>query len=174
MPRRFIALFATAVLAALCAAAARPAPAAAQAGAPQVRQHKAPRYVSLRAGKANLRQGPTFSHPILWVYRHKGYPFILLNSFDAWRKVRAPDGAEGWMSAALLSPKRTVLVVGKGRAPLYARPGDDKVVALADPGAIADLEACRRNVCRISGEGIDGWIPKVRIWGVGKNEVFPK
>ena len=63
---------------------------------------------------------------------------------------------------------------GKGRAPLYARPGDEKVVALADPGAVAELKACRRDACRVSGEGIDGWIPKVRIWGVGKTEVFSK
>ena len=173
MSRRFIALFATAVLMALFAAAARPALAAGQAGVPQSPQ-KPRHYVSLRASKANLRQGPTFSHRILWVYRHKGYPFVLLNSFDAWRKVRAPDGTEGWMGAAILSQKRTVLVIGKGRAPLHARPGDVKVVALADPGAVADLEACKRNDCRISGEGIDGWISKVRIWGVDKNEVFTK
>jgi len=173
MSRRFIALFATAILMAFFAAAASPALAAGQAAAPQP-SHKAPRYVSLRVSKANLRQGPTFSHPILWVYRHKGYPFVLLNSFDAWRKVRAPDGTVGWMSAAMLSQKRTVLVTGKGRAPLYARPGDDKVVALADPGAVADLKTCRRDDCRISGEGIDGWISKARIWGVDKNEVFAK
>lgn len=171
MSCRFAALLATAVPAALLLAAVQPA--AGQTAAPKARPH-APHYVSLRTSKANLRQGPSFSYKVLWVYRHKGYPFILLNKFDTWRKVQAPDGAVGWMSSAMVSEKRTVLVVGKGRAPLYARPGDEKVVALADPGAVAELKACRRDACRVSGEGIDGWIPKVRIWGVGKTEVFSK
>ena len=173
MPRRFAALFATTVLVCFCLATGRLAGAAA-AQSPERAARNAPHYVSLRASKANLRQGPDFSHKILWIYRHKGYPFVVLNSFDAWRKVRGPDGTEGWMSGIMLSKKRTVLIVGKGRAPLYARARDDKVIALADPGAVADLKACKRDACRIDGEGIDGWISKTRIWGVGKDEVFQK
>ena len=50
-----------------------------------------------------------------------------------------------------------------------------KVVALADPGAIAALKACTRNACRVRGEKrIDGWIAKDRIWGVSPDEVFEK
>ena len=163
MLRRFPAFLAMVLVAAFSGG---PAALGAQGG-PKVQ-----RYVSLRVGKANLREGPTYGHRILWVYRHKGYPFAVLNSFDAWRKVRAPDGAVGWISASMLSEKRTVLVTGKGRAPIYARPGDGKVVALADPGAVADVKTCRRDACRIDGKGIDGWISRTRIWGVGKDEVF--
>ena len=69
---------------------------------------------------------------------------------------------------------RTVLVTGTGRVPIYAAPGDTKVVALADPGATARLVACAPRACRVRSEGIDGWIPKSRVWGVGANEVFDK
>jgi len=49
-----------------------------------------------------------------------------------------------------------------------------KVVALADPGAIANLRSCTRDTCRIRGEAVDGWISKSRIWGVGVDEVFDR
>ena len=132
------------------------------------------RYVSQRTDKAYLREGPTFAHKVLWQYRHRGYPFAVIAQFDVWRRVRAADGTVGWMSAAMLTDQRTVLVTGKGRAKIFAEAGGGKVVALADPGAVAGLKACTASACRIRGEGIDGWIAKDRIWGVDAGEVFDK
>ncbi len=132
------------------------------------------RYVSQRSDKAYLREGPTSAHKVLWVYRHRGYPFAEIARFDVWRRVRSADGTVGWMNAALLSDQRTVLVTGRGRARLTAKPDGGKVVALADPGAVAGLKACTRDACRVHGESIDGWIAKNRIWGVERHEVFEK
>ena len=67
------------------------------------------RYVSLRAEKAYMREGPTYSHRVLWQYRHRGYPFAVIAEYDVWRRVRAVDGTTGWMSHAMLSDRRTVL-----------------------------------------------------------------
>jgi SH3-like domain-containing protein len=132
------------------------------------------RYVSQRADKAYLREGPTYAHKVLWVYRHRGYPFAVIAQFDVWRRVQAADGTLGWMSAAMLSDQRTVLVTGKGRAKIFAEAGGGRIVALADPGAVAGLKACTRDACHIHGEEIDGWISKSRIWGVDAGEVFDK
>ena len=132
------------------------------------------RYVSQRTDKAYLREGPTFAHKVLWQYRHRGYPFAVIAEFDVWRRVQAPDGTIGWMAASMLTDQRTVLVTGKGRVPLTAKADGGKVVALADPGAVASLKACTRDTCRIHGESVDGWISKSRVWGVGADEVFDK
>ena len=133
------------------------------------------RYVSQRTDKAYLREGPTFAHKVLWQYRHRGYPFAVIAQFDIWRRVQSADGTVGWMSAAMLSDQRTVLVTGKGRVKIFAEAGGGKVVALADSGATAVLKACTREACRVTGEKrIDGWIAKDRIWGVDPNEVFDK
>jgi len=137
-------------------------------------EDKVLRYVSQRTEKAYLREGPTYAHRVLWVYRHKGYPYAVLAEFDVWRRVRAADGAVGWMSASMLSDQRTVLVTGQGRAKISESASGGKTVALADPGATAALEACAPATCRIHGEGIDGWIARDRIWGVGANEVFDR
>src|SRR5882724_1584562 len=132
------------------------------------------RYVSQRPDKAYLREGPTFGHKVLWVYRHRGYPFAVIAEFDIWRRVMAADGTVGWMSAAMLSDQRTVVVTGKGRVKITAEADGGRSVALADPGAIAGLKACTHDTCLVRGEGIDGWISKSRIWGVGADEVFNK
>ena len=132
------------------------------------------RYVSQRPDKAYLREGPTFGHKVLWIYRHRGYPFAVIAQFDVWRRVMAADGTVGWMSASMLSDSRTVLVTGKGRARISADADGGRIVGLADPGAIAGLKACTRDACHVHSEEIDGWIAKNRIWGVGADEVFNK
>src|ERR1700748_480399 len=87
------------------------------------------RYVSQRTEKAYLREGPTFAHKVLWVYRHRGYPYAVIAQFDVWRRVRTADGTVGWMAASMLSDQRTVLVTGKGRVKLYETADGGKVVA---------------------------------------------
>ena len=147
------------------------APAAAQDASGPFRPH----YVSQRVDRAYLREVPTFDHKILWVYRQRGYPFREIARFDIWRRVEAPDGTRGWMSSAMLSDKRSVLVTGKGRARILKDDAPDaRLVGLADPGAIAGLKSCTRDYCRIEAKDIDGWIEKSRIWGADAGEVFKK
>jgi SH3-like domain-containing protein len=152
-----------ALLVAVSAASAAPAP-----EVPAIKPH----FVSQREGLAYMREGPSYDHKILWAYRHRGYPFLVTASFDVWRRVTAPDGAAGWMSATMLSDQRTVLVTGKTRTPLHAAADGGKLVGLADPGAVAGLKSCTRDACHITGQDIDGWIARDRVWGVGQQETF--
>ena len=142
--------------------------------AAQAAPEKILRYVSQRSDKAYLREGPSFAHKVLWVYRHRGYPFAVTAEFDVWRRVVTADGTVGWMSANMLTDQRTVLITGKGRVKLTTAPDGGKAAALADPGAVARLVACTRDACHIKGEAVDGWISKSRIWGVNADEVFDK
>jgi SH3-like domain-containing protein len=151
------------VVAMSAASAATPA-----ADTPAIKPH----YVSQREALAYMREGPSYDHKILWAYRHRGYPFLVTAGFDVWRRVVDPDGTVGWMSANMLSDQRTVLVTGKGRVQIHANDSGGKVVGLADPGAVASLKLCNADACHIRGEGIDGWIPRSRIWGVSADEVF--
>ena len=132
-----------------------------------------PHYVSQRTGEAYLREGPGYSYRILWVYKHKGYPFRENARFDIWRRVTAPDGAVGWMSAQMLSENRTVLVTGKGRAGIrQSRAPDSRIVGLADPDATLNVKSCDVEFCRVRAPGVDGWIARARVWGVDPGEVF--
>ena len=132
----------------------------------------APHFVSQRTSEAALREGPSYQHKVLWVYRHRGYPFREIARFDVWRRVQAADGTLGWMSATNLTDQRTVLVTGKTRVQIHDHETGGKLVGLADPGAVAGLKGCGPSACHIHGEDIDGWIARDRIWGVDAGEVF--
>lgn len=132
-----------------------------------------PRYASLAAEKIYLRQGPGYQSRILWVYRRKHLPVKVLAAYDVWRRVEMPDGTVGWVHSAMLSGKRTVVVTGAGKVPIR-RDADpaSKIVALAETGVIAKLEACEAAACEISVEGAYGWIDKKNVWGALPDEKF--
>jgi SH3-like domain-containing protein len=72
----------------------------------------------------------------------------------------------------MLTDRRTVLITGKGRVEVRAKADGGKLVGLADPGAVAGLKRCTPEACRISGQAIDGWVARDRLWGVGEGEIF--
>ena len=132
-----------------------------------------PHYVSQRVTQASLREGPGYAYRILWVYRHKGYPFKENARFDVWRRVTTVDGTVGWINGQLLSDARTVLVTGKGRAEIHKNEDpSSQVVGLADPDAVLGLKSCGPEFCRVRAQRVDGWIARSRIWGVDPGETF--
>ena len=134
---------------------------------------EAPRYASIRRDSANMREGPSYNHRILWIYRHKDYPLKIVASFDAWRRVKDVDGTTGWMHHTQLSDRRTVLFIGYTKSPLRQNVEPDaKIVAYAQPGVVARLKACKPQYCEVEASGTDGWVDKRNIWGVEPSEVF--
>ncbi len=133
-----------------------------------------PRYVSLKTDRVNLREGPSKDHPTIWVFQRAGLPVEITAEFDTWRKIRDSEGTEGWVLHSLLSGRRTALV-GPGKQgktfPLYARPNlkSDQVATLQS-GVIGNIRTCDGQWCRIEGEGFDGYIQQVELWGVYPDE----
>lgn len=126
-----------------------------------------PRFASLASNKVYLRQGPSYKHRILWVYRRKGLPVEIVAEFDVWRKVTMPDGTQGWVHVAMLSSDRTIVVTGKTKIAIRAGArADARILVLAEPGVIAKLEDCDASACEVDVAGTDGWIDKTNIWGV--------
>ena len=62
-----------------------------------------PRYVSLKASKANVRRGPSRTHRIDWVFTRKSMPLQITAEYGHWRRVRDIEGAGGWVHYSLLS-----------------------------------------------------------------------
>jgi SH3-like domain-containing protein len=130
-----------------------------------------PRYVSMRAEKANARRGPSLDQRVDWEFVHRGMPLEIVAEYGQWRRVRDADGAGGWVHHSLLSGVRTVLVRADAPVPLRAGPAEGAAVrALAEPGVIGRLEACDGAWCEIAAGGVDGWVPRTALWGVGPDE----
>ena len=131
------------------------------------------RYASISRDAANLREGPSYDHRILWIYKHKNYPVKIIASFDAWRRVKDVEGTVGWMHHTQLSDRRTVVFIGFTKSPLREDGGPNaKIVAYAQPGVVARLKACKLAACEVEASSADGWADKRNIWGVDPGEVF--
>jgi SH3-like domain-containing protein len=157
------------VLAALAAAAGAAEPQAPARG--QVTNLPLPRFVSLRAAAANVRRGPSLDQRIDWELVRRGLPLQITAEHGQWRRVRDADGATGWVHHTLLSGVRTALVKGEAPVPLHAGPDETTAIrAMAEPGAVARLEACEAAWCEIAAGGVEGWLPRDAIWGVGADE----
>ena len=70
-----------------------------------------PRFVSLKADKVHVRQGPGTDHKIAWVFQQAGLPVEVIQEFETWRRVRDSEGATGWVFHAMLSGRRTVVIL---------------------------------------------------------------
>ncbi len=133
-----------------------------------------PRFVSLKADRVNLREGPSKDHRTTWIYERAGLPVEITAEFGMWRKVRDSDGTEGWVLHNLLSGRRTAIVAPWKKDAiftLYSRPaGNSAPLARLQPGVIGNIKTCDGGWCEIYGDGFDGYIQQDVLWGVYPNE----
>lgn len=130
-------------------------------------------FASIRRDQAFLREGPSYAHKVLWVYQRKDYPLRVIQSYDAWRRVKDVDGTVGWMHHTQLSDARSVLFINSTRSVIHANSSPtSKIVAFAQPGVVAKLKSCKPEVCEVETSGVDGWVDRKAIWGVDSGEVF--
>jgi SH3-like domain-containing protein len=131
-----------------------------------------PRFVSLRTEPVNLRSGPGLRYPVEWVYRRRHLPVEVVAEFDTWRRIRDPDGTEGWVHQTMITGRRTGIV--RGTQPLQRTDGDDSnPIAILSAGVVINVQRCPANspFCRVEVNGLQGWLRRDRFWGVYPNEV---
>ncbi|MHB9880987.1 SH3 domain-containing protein [Pacificimonas sp. ICDLI1SI03] len=129
-----------------------------------------PRFVSLGTNEARMRAGPGRDYPAKWMYVREGLPLEVVDEWGIHRKVRDPDGQEGWMDKALLSGARTGMIVGKVTT-ARARPElDAPPVWRAEPGVIVRVQLCESGWCRVQVDGRAGFVKNLDLWGVYKDE----
>jgi SH3-like domain-containing protein len=94
--------------------------------------------------------------------------------FENWRRIRDSDGAEGWVYHSLLSGRRSGVVMAKSKdelIPLYRSADTESgLVAQLQPGVLGHVKRCSATWCQFSGQGFDGYIQQVRLWGVYADE----
>jgi SH3-like domain-containing protein len=129
-----------------------------------------PRFMSLRATRANLRAGPGTNYPARWTFIRQGVPLEVVAEYNVWRQVRDADGETGWMDRAMLSTARTFQIVREERT-LRARPDiTSPPVWRAEPGVVGRIVTCEDQWCRIEVEGRSGWILREQGFGTYPGE----
>jgi SH3-like domain-containing protein len=131
-----------------------------------------PRFVSLRTDPINLRTGPGVRYPVEWVYRRRHLPVEVVAEFDTWRRIRDPDGTEGWVHQSMLTGRRTAVV--KGGIQLLRRTNADNAgdIASLEAGVIVNVQRCPAGpFCRVEVNGLQGWLKRDQVWGVYPDEI---
>lgn len=138
-----------------------------------------PRFVSLKSKKVNMRVGPGSEYQVEWMYIKQGLPVEIIQEFDNWRKVRDPQGNEGWILHSLLSGKRTAIISPWDRGKegslismLDAPEASAKLNAQLQPGVIAKVSYCDNQWCELSAANAHGYVKQELLWGVYPDEAF--
>lgn len=153
------------------ALATMPLAAQAEEGVGPVTNLPLPRYVSLRSDKINVRRGPGLDYRKDWVFRREGLPVKIVDEYGDWRRIVDKDEAGGWVYHAMLTGRRTVLIIEDGVA-LRREPADAAAAAaVAEQGVVARLESCGPYWCEIEADGYTGWVRKSSLWGVDPAEL---
>lgn len=134
-----------------------------------------PRFVSLKSNRVNVRKGPSIEHPVAWVFSRAGLPVEVIAEFENWRQIRDSEGSEGWVFHALLSGRRTALVMPwvKERQSIIlldAASSRADTVAQLEPGVLGSIYKCDGKWCNFAIGDYTGWIQQEKLWGVYRGE----
>jgi SH3-like domain-containing protein len=134
-----------------------------------------PRFAALGSNQVNLRIGPDLRYRIEWTYQRRDLPVQIIEEHQIWRKIRDPEGTEGWVQRPLLNARRTFLVQGEGERTLRRRPEPDaSPVAHLKPGVIGLVRRCEAGSawCEVRVGDHSGWVRRSEIWGVAADEAI--
>jgi len=147
---------------------AQPVPTGERPGSPSpVSSLPTPRFVSLKFNEIIVREGPSRAHQEKYTYNRARMPVEVTAEHDVWRRIRDFEGDQGWVLQSQLDGERNGLVTGTGRVAMRATDSEDAaIVAYAEPGVIGALERCTSTWCALEVQGVRGWLPKARLWGV--------
>ncbi len=130
------------------------------------------RFASLRADEVNVRAGPGVRYPVKWVFVRKQLPVAITAEFESWRKVRDSEGAEGWVHRAMLSAKRSIVIIGKAKTLRRVASDTAPAVAQMTPGIVAKIESCNGQWCELAVGAYSGWVRQSGLWGLRAKEVI--
>lgn len=169
--------------AAVGAAASKPADAPAPAPPPVERAPTVgsvtglplPRFAALRSDEVNMRSGPGTRFPIEWTYQRRELPVEIVREFELWRRIRDPEGTEGWVHQSTLMGRRSFMVRGApGSEVALRRRGEEQAapVARLRPGVVGRLRQCETSNawCEAQVGEYRGFIRRAEIWGVNATE----
>lgn len=126
-----------------------------------------PRFASLKFDVVNGRDGPSFEHRVIWEYRRRGLPVLVIEEDLDWWKVRDPVGDEVWIHRRGLDTRKMGVVADEPAAIRREPSPDAAETATAEPGVLLEIKDCSDGWLRVDGARVSGWLPAGAVWGPG-------
>ena len=122
-------------------------------------------FLSLRHGKVNLRQGPSFKYPVKIFYKKKFLPILIQDEYGNFRKIKDHENNSGWIHWSQLSKKKSALVkienlIVFNKPTLYSKP-----LVVLNEGKLLLIVKCQNEWCKIKVDKYKGWVKKNALWG---------
>lgn len=122
-------------------------------------------FLSLKNNKVNLRQGPSFEHPVKLIYKKKYLPILILDKSETWRKIKDFENNTGWIHISQLSKKKSAINI-EPYSILYKKPTIfSKPIAKLEIGRLVLIKKCKEKWCKIASGKFTGWIFRSSLWG---------
>ena len=122
-------------------------------------------YLTLRNDKVNLRQGPSFKHPVKLIYNKKFLPLLIQDKSENFRKILDHENNSGWIHISQLSKKKAALN-NEDDSIIFKKPSKySKPLAIAKKGRLLLIKKCKNNWCKIKTGKYKGWIEKEKLKG---------
>ena len=132
---------------------------------------KPPYWASIASGEAMMRTGPGRNYPGIWLYKRRDLPVRVLQIYPNWRKIKDPDGQQGWMLVTLLSDRRTAIVKPGAPRDIRVTPAANAAVRYrVEPGVVGHIEQCDPTWCKFSVANRNGYIERANIYGISAEE----
>ena len=122
-------------------------------------------FLTLRNSKVNLRQGPSFEHPIKLVYKKKFLPVLVIDKLENFRKIKDHENNSGWVHISQLSKKKAALNI-KNKTVMFNKASEySKPLALIEKGRLCLIKKCKNDWCKIKTGEYSGWVKKENLKG---------
>ena len=122
-------------------------------------------FLTLRNETVNLRQGPSFDHPIKIFYKKKFLPVLVQDKFENFRKTRDHENNTGWIHISQLSKKKAALNFMEKTIIFNAPSKYSKPLAFLEKGRLCLVKKCKDYWCKVETGDYTGWIEKKRLKG---------
>ena len=134
---------------------------------------KIPRFVSLKSDNSNLRVGPSENYPIKLRYIVANTPVEIIDEYEDWRKIKDYEGNKGWLHKSLIKGKRFAIVNTPYQEGLqvFNKPKGNNIGKIGKKNVL-EVKTCLINWCKIKYEKNKGWVNKLNLWGIYKNETI--
>ena len=122
------------------------------------------KFLMLKNNKVNVRYGPSFDHPIKYIYKKIQLPVQVIDKKDNFRRIIDHKKNSGWIHISQLRKSKSLIT--SSTKILFKKPTKySKPLAKLDKGRLLLVKKCEKNWCNIKTDQFSGWIDKTNIWG---------
>ena len=122
-------------------------------------------FMSLRNDKVNLRQGPSFDHPVKLYYQKKYLPVQIIDNFENFKQIQDHENNAGWIHTTQLSKKKSALVTEDNTYIYSSNTIYSKPLAIAEKGKLFLIKKCNLNWCKVTADEVTGWTQRKNLEG---------